>query len=74
MSTEPTSLEAKKEALSRETEMYKQAIGEQVNAIKHDAGQVSKKILIAGAGLAVAYFIGRSLMQKPIVVASPGPF
>ncbi len=64
MSTEPTSLEAKKEALSRETEMYKQAIGEQVNAMKHDAGQVSKKVLIAGAGLAVAYFIGRSLFSK----------
>jgi hypothetical protein len=64
MSTEPTSLEAKKEALSRETEMYKHAIGEQVNAIKHDAGQISKKVLIAGAGLAVAFLIGRSLMQK----------
>lgn len=64
MSTEPTPLEAKKEALSRETEMYKQAIGEQVNALKQDAGKISKKVLIAGAGLAAAYFIGRSLLKK----------
>ena len=64
MSTEPTSLEAKKEALSKETEMYKHAIEEQVNAIKQNAGDVSKKVLMVGAGLTVAYLIARALVKK----------
>jgi hypothetical protein len=64
MSTEPTSLEAKKEALSRQTEIYKQAIGEQVNLMKDNAGQTSKRILIIGASLTASYFLIRALTRK----------
>ncbi len=64
MSTEPTSLEAKKEALSRETEMYKHAIDEQLHTLKQNAGDMTKKALMVGAGLTVAYFVTRAFMRK----------
>jgi hypothetical protein len=64
MSTEPTSLEAKKEALSRQTEIYKQAIGDQVSILKDNAGQATKRALIIGAGLAASYFLVRAVTKK----------
>lgn len=64
MSTEPTPLEAKKQALSRETEMYKHAIEEQVHAIKQNAGDMTKKVLMVGAGLTMAYFVTRAFMKN----------
>lgn len=56
-SEEQNSLAAKKEALSRQSELYKQAIEEQVNDIKENAGQLSKKALIIGAGVVAGYFL-----------------
>lgn len=64
MSADQSSLSAKKEALSRETEMYKHAIEEQVSVMKQNAGQVSKKLLVVGAGVAVAYFVGRAIIKR----------
>lgn len=64
MSIDPTSLEAKKEALSKQTEIYKQAIGEQVNLMKDNAGQASKRVLIIGASLAASYFLIRAITNK----------
>ena len=64
MSTDSTSLEAKKEALSRQTEIYKQAIGDQVSALKDDAGQATKKVVLAGAGLVAGYFLIRAIANK----------
>ncbi len=72
MSTEPTSLEAKKEALSRETEMYKHAIDEQLHALKQDAGNITKKALMVGAGLTVAYFVTRAFIKKKNGKKLPG--
>jgi hypothetical protein len=64
MSTEPTSLEAKKEALSRQTEIYKQAIGEQVSVLKGNAGQATKRAVIIGASLAASYFLIRAISNR----------
>lgn len=64
MSTEQTSLSAKKEALSRETEIYKQAIEQQVSVIKQNAGDLTKKVLIVGAGLAAVFLISRTFTKK----------
>ncbi|MDO1447505.1 hypothetical protein Q0590_14650 [Rhodocytophaga aerolata] len=64
MSTESTSLEAKKEALSRQTEIYKQAIGEQVNLLKDNAGQATKRIILIGAGLAAGYFLVKTIANR----------
>lgn len=57
MSTDKNSFEARKEALNRTSEIYKQAIDNQVVVIKENAGQVGKTVLLAGAGLAVAYLL-----------------
>jgi hypothetical protein len=64
MSTEHTSFEAKKEALSRQTEIYKQAIGDQVSILKDNAGQATKRALIIGASLAASYFLVRAVTKK----------
>jgi hypothetical protein len=64
MSTDPTPLEAKKEALSRQTEIYKQAIGEQVNMLKDNAGQATKRVVLIGAGLAAGYFLIKAIARK----------
>jgi hypothetical protein len=64
MSTDSTSLEAKKEALSRQTEIYKQAIGDQVSVLKDNAGQATKRVVLAGAGLVAGYFLIRAITNK----------
>lgn len=63
MSNEPTSLEAKKEALNRQTEIYKQAIEEQVSVLKGNAGNATKKVLIIGACLAASYFLVKAFTK-----------
>ncbi len=63
MSTGPTPLEARKEALNRQTELYKQAIEEQVSVMKDNAGQATKKVLIIGASLAASYFLIRAFTK-----------
>lgn len=63
MSNEPTSLEAKKEALNRQTEIYKQAIEEQVSVMKDNAGHVTKRALMVGAGLVASYFLVKAFAK-----------
>ena len=47
----------RKESLHRSTEKYKQAIEEQVNILKENAGQISKVAMVIGGTLTVSYLL-----------------
>ena len=62
---------SRKESLHRNTEKYKQAIGEQVDILKENAGQISKVALVIGGTLTVSYLMVKLLTRgrkkkKPI--------
>ena len=54
----------RKEALHRNTEKYKQAIGEQVDILKENAGQISKVAMVIGGTLAVSYLLVKLLTRS----------
>lgn len=54
----------RKEALHRNTEKYKQAIEEQVDILKENAGQISKVALVIGGTLAVSYLLVKLLTRS----------
>lgn len=62
MSSEQSIAERKK-ALSQDTEKYKQAIGNQVDGLKENAGQVGKMALIVGGSLAASYLLVRTVVR-----------
>ena len=55
------SIFTRKEALHRNTEKYKQAIEEQVDIFKENAGQISRVALVIGGTLAVSYLLVKLL-------------
>ena len=59
-----TNIFNRKESLHRNTEKYKQAIEEQVNILKENAGQISKVALVIGGTLTVTYLLVRLLSKK----------
>jgi hypothetical protein len=59
-----TNIFNRKESLYRNTEKYKQAIEEQVNILKENAGQISKVALVIGGTLTVTYLLVRLLSKK----------
>jgi len=54
----------RKEALHRNTEKYKQAIEEQVDILKENAGQISKVVLVIGGTLAISYLLVKLLTRS----------
>ena len=54
-----TNIFSRKEILHRDTEKYKQAIEEQVDILKQNAGQISKVAIVIGGALAVSYLLVR---------------
>jgi hypothetical protein len=58
-----TNIFTRKESLHRNTEKYKQAIEEQVNILKENAGQISKVAMVIGGTLAVSYLLVRLLSK-----------
>jgi hypothetical protein len=78
MNTEDVSnnIFSRKESLHRNTEKYKQAIEEQVNILKENAGQISKVALVIGGTLTVTYLLvkilSRSRKKKATILYHPG--
>lgn len=55
---------SRKEALHRDTERYKQAIEEQMDILKQNAGQVSKVAIVVGGALAFSFLLFRLLTRN----------
>ncbi|MBC7923761.1 MAG: hypothetical protein H7Z75_22020 [Ferruginibacter sp.] len=55
---------SRKEALHRDTERYKQAIEEQMDILKQNAGQVSKLAIVVGGALTFSFLLVRLLTRN----------
>lgn len=63
-SAQTSPLTARREELSRNTELYKQAIEDQVSNLKQDAGKVGRVALGVGGAALATYLVARAIKSR----------